>query len=344
MNDEDMEQPILTIAIPTYNGAKTIRDMMDRLLEQYDPRVEILVSDNHSTDDTPAIIQHYMKEHPYIKYHRNGTNIGADANFLQCMRMANGRHIYLLSDDDILIENALKGILDYLEKYPDVGLLYLNSVAFHGHYTGVDNCMRLAYAVEPETDLYTSDKVIFMNCAARFWGFMSSFIISKEKFDAINNPEQYYGTYWIQSYIHILCCSKPTDKVGVIKRPSMAAGIYLDVNNFDSGLVNGTNYKKMVDFAIRIGGFNKRQMRKLYLWHLIYLSSHGIIKEKAAGVKKTSYKCLFKLTYMYPSAWFKLYPTFLLPGWLCRWTMSIYRKKKNISANVQLSRQGDVKS
>lgn len=338
------QQPLLTIAIPTYNGSATIKVMMDILLQQYDPRVEILVSDNCSKDSTPDIIKEYQEQHPYIKYTRNEINIGADANFLQCMRLATGKYIYLLSDDDVLIEGALAEILNYLEKYADVGLIYLNSVGFHGKYEGVDKCAKLALAGEPDDNLYTEDKVIFMKCAARFWGFMSSFIILNENFREIDNPEQFFGTYWLQSYIHILCCAKPHCKVGVIKKPCVAAGIYMDINNFDGSIVNGVNYRAMVEFAVDKGGFDKLQMISFYIWRLIYLSSHSIIKEKAAGVKKTSYWRLFKISYMYPMAWIKLYPTFILPKWLCRMIMKYYRNKKGLSNQVTLMRQGDAKS
>ena len=49
-------EKLLTIAIPTYNGAKTIANMLEILLPQCDERVEVLISDNASTDDTKLII------------------------------------------------------------------------------------------------------------------------------------------------------------------------------------------------------------------------------------------------------------------------------------------------
>lgn len=340
----DVTSPLLTIAIPTYNGAKTIKTMMDILLNQYDKRVEILVSDNCSTDQIPCIIKDYQARYPFIKYVRHNKNIGADANFLYCMKIASGKFIYLLSDDDVLIEGTLQHILNYLEKYDDVSLLYLNSVAFYGKYKGLENCVKLKYAETEAYDLYTTDKKRFIKCAARFWGFMSSFIISREKFLKIDKPEQFFGTYWLQSYIHILCSAGKDTKIGVISKPCLAAGIYIDINNFDSGEINGINYKKMIDFSIEKGGYDKHQMKKLYIWHLIYLSSHSIIKEKAANIKKTSYLNLFHNTYKYPIAWIKLYPIFFIPKWLCRLGMNYYRRKKSLNKNIVLSREGDTKS
>lgn len=331
---------LLTVAVPTYNGANTIRNMLDLLLPQCDERVEVLVSDNYSTDDTPQIIAEYQKRYPYIKHVRNEKNIGPDANFLQCMRMASGKFVHLLSDDDVMIEGALPQILSFLEKYEDVSLVYLYTKGFRGKYINQESCS--APSKRPLSDICTTDKKVFMDYAGYYWGFISSFIISKERFDSIQSPEKYFGTFWLQSYIHILCCAGNDSKVGVVAVPCIGAGIYVNVSNFDCSLVDGVNYRRMLDFAVREGGFNKKQLDKLFEWRLIFLASHSIIKEKAAGMKKTSKWNVFKLTWQYPKAWLKLYPTYLLPNFLCRWIMSAYRAKQNMTKGVGLNREGDT--
>lgn len=339
MNDIE-RSPLLTIAVPTYNGAKTIHNMMDLLLPQCNEQVEVLVSDNCSCDATQHIITDYQKQYPFIKYIRNEKNIGPDANFLQCMRLASGRYIHLLSDDDVMMEGALTKILSYLNMYEDVCLIYLYTKGFRGKYIDAESCS--APAKCPPYDIYTTNKKIFMEYAGYYWGFMSSFIISKQYFNKIKNPEQYFGTYWLQSYIHILCCSSENSKVGVVCGPCIGAGIYVNVNNFDSSIVDGVNYRKMLDFAIEVGGFDKKQLDALFEWRIVFLASHSIIKEKAAGIIKTSKSKIFKLTWKYPEAWIKLYPTYILPGFLCRWIMSVYRKRMSMSRDVTLNREGDT--
>ena len=110
-----IDVPILSIAIPTFNGAKTICALLDRLLPQITDDVELIISDNASTDDTENIIKSYNNS-GIISYHRNDRNIGPDANFFQCMQFARGHFILLLSDDDILIENKLIHIVEFLKK------------------------------------------------------------------------------------------------------------------------------------------------------------------------------------------------------------------------------------
>lgn len=70
-----MIQPLLTIAIPTYNRAEKLEVLLEQLTADtaYDPtRVEIVVSDNASTDHTAQVVARFAD----IRYHRNETNIG----------------------------------------------------------------------------------------------------------------------------------------------------------------------------------------------------------------------------------------------------------------------------
>lgn len=334
-----MDRPILTIAVPTYNGARTIRDMLDIMLPQVDERVEVLVSDNCSNDETPQIIAEYCEKYPFIKTIRNEKNIGADGNFLQCMRLATGRYILLLSDDDILTENSLGVIMSFLEESPEMGLVYLGTANFYAHYLGKENCT--CPIIPPQKCLYTQNKKEFMEFARHYWGFVSSFIISNERFEKIKNAENYFGTYWLQSYIQIMCASGRDTYLGIVEGIRIAAGVYITQSNFDTSFVDGVSYRKMLDFAVE-NGFDKKQLDDLYIKRLCLLASHGIIKEKATGNKKIDKRQLFDCTKHYLRAWIKIYPMLFVPSWVCRTYMKYYRKKKGVDYESNLNRAGDV--
>lgn len=330
------QKPLLTIAIPTYNGSKTIRNMLDLLLPQCNEQVEFLISDNCSTDNTEAIIDEYKSKWSDIEYHRNDVNIGPDANFLQCMQMAKGRFTWLVSDDDVVMEGAVEKVLNYLSMHEDVGLVYVTTRDFRGTYTSAGNCT--IHRPEVEADLYTKNKVEFMTYAGTYWGFMSSYICNTVRFNEIKKPERYYGTYWLQSYIHALCAAGDKTSLGVVKGPCVGAGIYVNTANFDSALVNGIYYKKLIDFMINKAGFNKKQLDKYYINRLCLLGRHDTIKEKSAGIKKINKKLLFKCTFKYPKAWVTLYPTFVIPSFVCKPLMSLYRKRKGFTDEIRINR------
>lgn len=334
-------EKLLTIAIPTYNGVQTIENLLRIMLPQCDDRVEVLISDNASTDGTEGVVSRFINIYSFIKYIRNIQNIGPDSNFLQCFKEAKGKYILLISDDDILIEGSLKTILDFLES-DDISLLYLNTIGFREFYKNVDYCIRYDYGTIYDDKVFiTKDKKIFMNYAFRLWGYLSCFIVSNEAFKSLDNVERFKGSNWLQTYIFTQCANYGKQLLGVISKPCIAAGIYSNVYNYDSGRVHGDSFKDLCEFAIK-QGFDEKQMKHNYLWHVCYLSKRAIIKERALGINKTSVKALVKSTLPYPYAWIHLYPYILLPSFLCKFIVYINNKIKGYNQKSVLNRVGDT--
>lgn len=331
---------LLTISIPTYNGAGTIRNLLDVLIPQCDDRVEVLICDNASTDNTGEIIEEYVEKYPFLEHIRNTKNIGPDSNFILCMTKATGKYTLLLSDDDILVENSLHDILDFLEKNEEMGLVYLNAVGFHEKYIDVEHCERYQRAIYDNKMFSTTDRKLFMTYAERMWGFLSCFICLTDAIMSIRNADQFKGTNWLQSYIHILCADYGKKRLGVISKPVIGAGIYSIISNFDSAQVDGVNYRKMLDFAID-HGFDQKQLDELFIWRICFISKRSVIKEKAAGVRKTNLKTLVRCTKHYPAAWIKLYPFIFAPRWLCKMVVRMNERKK-YTEQLHVNRPGDV--
>lgn len=330
---------ILTIAVPTYNGAKTIKNMLSVLLPQIEENVEVLISDNCSTDDTPLIISEYQKEYPSIRYIRNEKNVGADSNFLQCAKMAKGKFVLLISDDDILCEGAVRTIVSYLSRYPNVSLVYMDTVAFQDEYTGIKNTHRYIEFLTPlERDIYTQDKSEFLSYCMRLWGFTSCYIWNKEKLDKIENLEQYFGSYFLQAYINLLCSKENGAYLGCIKGPCVAVGEYGILGNYDVAQVEGISYHKMIDFAVNEAHYDRKQFEKFYIWKICLLGRNNIIKQRAVGVHKTKESTLIKATYRYPYAWLHLYPFLLIPPVFCKVALIIKRKKQGRKFTTYVNR------
>ena len=78
----------LSIAIPTYNRCNYLMELVPNLLEQcYEAdknytEIEVIISDNASTDTTSEYILKNYSDNKRIKYYRNTENIGAEANFI----------------------------------------------------------------------------------------------------------------------------------------------------------------------------------------------------------------------------------------------------------------------
>jgi glycosyltransferase involved in cell wall biosynthesis len=91
---------LITVGIPVYNGAKYISCALDSVLRQDYPYIDIVISDNDSTDSTQDICRRYMQLDSRIRYYRNEQNLGALLNFGRCVEMARGKWFTWLAYDD----------------------------------------------------------------------------------------------------------------------------------------------------------------------------------------------------------------------------------------------------
>lgn len=335
-------QPLLTVAVPTYNGSKTIRNMLDILLPQVTDEVEVIISDNCSTDETPEIVRAYQADYPFIRYVRNERNLQADGNFLQCTRIAQGRFVMLISDDDIITEGAIARILNFLRKNPNVSLAFLESASFRDKYIDIAHCEPTRNVKKPVTDIVTTDKAVFLDYSITLFGFTSSYVWSRERLSQIENPEQYFGTYFLQAYLCIKCSDQPDDVLGVIHGLNIGIGSYGIIGNYDTAEVEGLFWHKMMEDAVA-SGYPRKKMEEFYLWKIIFLCRNSIVRERAVGVKKTHVKNVLKATWKYPKAWIQLYPFLLAPPFLCKIALAIVRKKQGRTFSTYVNRPTEEK-
>ena len=114
-----MKYPLVTIGIPTYNRAdKFLKDAFKSALSQTYPNLEILVSDNCSTDNTEALINQLSDSR--VRYYRHETNIGAANNFNFCVDQAKGDYFLLLHSDDLIDPDFIDSCMqaaEYSDRY-----------------------------------------------------------------------------------------------------------------------------------------------------------------------------------------------------------------------------------
>ena len=114
---------LLSIAIPTYNRADCLKRLLNNIIPQaleFKDNVEICISNNSSTDNTREVVLNFKEKYPdLIKYNENEKNLGFDRNVLKVVNMAEGEFIWTCSDDDLLVKNGLKEIIEFLRENKD---------------------------------------------------------------------------------------------------------------------------------------------------------------------------------------------------------------------------------
>lgn len=114
--------PLVSICIPTYNSASYLRQTLDSLLVQTYANIEIIVSDNASTDETPHILQEYADNHG-IRILLNKDNIGAGGNFNRLIGAAHGEYTAIYHADDLYEPTIVEESVRIFTADPSVGLV-----------------------------------------------------------------------------------------------------------------------------------------------------------------------------------------------------------------------------
>ena len=108
--------PLVTVGIPVFNAATRIRDSIEQALSQTYQHLEVLVSDNASTDGTTKILSDVDGSDPRLKVLYQSTNLGAIRNFNLLLQQASGQFFIWLAHDDIwspdLLENCIRVMLE----------------------------------------------------------------------------------------------------------------------------------------------------------------------------------------------------------------------------------------
>lgn len=129
---------LISIVLPVYNGAQFLRESIDSILAQTHQNWELLILDDCSTDESPAIAKEYEAKDNRIQYHRNETNLKLPGNLNRGFSLTKGNYLTWTSDDNRYRPDALEKMLVEL-KQSEAELVYASMQLMdeNGNYTNV---------------------------------------------------------------------------------------------------------------------------------------------------------------------------------------------------------------
>jgi FkbM family methyltransferase len=172
----------LCIAIPTYNRCEELERALEDLLslirgEKNQNKIEILISNNGSTDNTAEVIDDFVNKFKAlsvpVKKITNSLNLGFDKNLLNCFLNCEADYVWYLSDDDIVRSDALKIIFSDIEFYSPNCILYnFNQLPYNFNSPYIKE--NLYFDKVNENSLESISKIIH-------WPKMSSIVMKSAK-------------------------------------------------------------------------------------------------------------------------------------------------------------------
>ncbi len=127
---EQMNHPLVSIGMPVFNGEKSLTQALDALLEQDYSNLEVIISDNGSTDRTPEICQEFLKKDPRVKYFRSSENLGSNWNFNRVFNLSSGKYFMWAAHDDLRELSFVRACVEKLEQFPGAVLCHSHTSFF----------------------------------------------------------------------------------------------------------------------------------------------------------------------------------------------------------------------
>jgi glycosyltransferase involved in cell wall biosynthesis len=112
-----MTEPLVRICIPTYNGAKYLRQCLDSCLSQTYASTELVICDDGSSDDTLKIIEDYVKTNSRVRFFKNEKNLGLVGNWNRCIELAKGEWIKFVFQDDYITNDCIQEFVSNIEPH-----------------------------------------------------------------------------------------------------------------------------------------------------------------------------------------------------------------------------------
>jgi glycosyltransferase involved in cell wall biosynthesis len=116
---------MLSLCIPTYNRARKLDRLLGQLsriiaTSRFRERVEVIISNNASTDETEETVKKHMEHLSRLcraRYYAQRENIGSERNFKFLYEQAEGAYVWLVADDDVPVPDQLDALIQDLERY-----------------------------------------------------------------------------------------------------------------------------------------------------------------------------------------------------------------------------------
>lgn len=268
----------ISFCIPQYNRIQYLLKNLDILSRQTYDNIEVVISDDASTDDTEEQIEKYKLTYRYpLSYYRHSKNVGYDANLRKSMELATGDFCFLLGNDDTIPEkDSIRQLVLFLEanNRPEIG--FCNYVEDADHSKIIERAA--------DTRVIGSGEEVALKYYRSF-SYVAGLIFRKDVFDKVNTSKA-DGSVFVQMYFAAKIISSG-GRFFTYKAPLVLKDIRIDGSMANS--YRDTLMKKWSDFKPIDGGLKQ----------VIWAVTEGF---KDAGMKDPSYivvKDIYRYSYTY---------------------------------------------
>lgn len=134
------ERPLLSVCVPLYNRPEEVGPLLESVIAESFSDWEIVLSEDASPEQAAiraAVAPYRDRLGDRLRYTENAETLGYDQNFRRLVRLARGRYVFILGNDDRVAPGAFRAIADAITRHGDVGMFLRAFATFAGDPSNV---------------------------------------------------------------------------------------------------------------------------------------------------------------------------------------------------------------
>ncbi|MGL6153832.1 MAG: glycosyltransferase family 2 protein [Cetobacterium sp.] len=304
-----MNKKLLSILIPTYNRSEYLDKALKSIFEQIKLKddlkyqIEILVSDNNSSDNTQQILKKYMEKSKKYEilftFWKNDNNLGPDGNFEKLIKKSTGNFCWLFGDDEFLIDKGLLIVYKILLENNNIGLLHIRN-----------NNKKIEKFLKTDVQTYIENISYMIS-------FITANIFNKNYLDKNLNIEKFKNKNLIQELFYFQAILKSPENI-ILSENIFKTERADNVGSYKLFETFAKNQNEIFDFFITFGlkrntirSINKKMLRCFFpIWIVDYKKN----KDKNKWPNENIYNEMKKIYSNYKEFYLYCVPLIKMPN------------------------------
>jgi len=336
-----MYQYLLSICVPTYNRSSFLNILLNSYLIELDndihnqrikERVQLVIVDGNSSDNTESIVNEY-KNKCILKYYKRENRVGIDKDILKCIEIADGQYCWLFSDDDGFTNGAISKLVSILSNEETLTGCFCNRMPYDSDLTKkVVEINKWPEQIFHENK-YLRDKDLCFSKIGMDFGFISSQVVNKASWQKIvltNNFEDLYNTYYLM--VHIIARMMDSEFTWLyindplVKQRTGNDSLLNSTGFLQRQIIEHNNFEKIITRH-----YNKRsKIYYIFFKKMVVRLPRVIANLKSQGVNIKTQIGILKLYISkynnYRQLWIRVVPLFFIPNLVFIFVRKIYFK------------------
>jgi alpha-1,3-rhamnosyltransferase len=288
-NKETLEQPLVSIIVITYNSSKYVLETLESAKAQTYQNIELIVSDDCSTDNTVEICQEWMAKNKerFVRSEliTSEKNTGIPANCNRGVKAAKGEWVKFIAGDDILIGNCISNNIKFIFKNRNVKVVYSNMLI-----RKMNNEKRIIYP--PKELISSTHSIQYKELLKCNWINAPTVFLNKKTLIQVNGFNEKYSM--IEDYPMWIKLFKLNIKWGYLNQ---VTAIYREQPDSLTNNSFGRNRKRYLISYLKVYRdiiYPELLKKHLFISYINFKIEHYVLKSKLIKNKNLKYLLYFK--------------------------------------------------